>query len=169
MSCMLEGEWRKINPCKTQWCCDSQAKLVSELEQREWCTWGSVSPQLGFFFFFLRVLKSGNAYIPCCQLGIESYRIQDHLINSCSEGPPWHMNKMNNVDCTLFNEQNYFQIAWELPCLTSSMSHLGAGPPFSSWKKIHLRSAFYRIRVFCDLRGQISHRVRASSFLRQFL
>lgn len=38
------------NTCKTQQCCDSQAKLVAKLEHREWCTWDSVSPQLGFFF-----------------------------------------------------------------------------------------------------------------------
>lgn len=76
----------------------------------------------------------------CCKLGIESYRIQDRLINSCSEGPPWHMNKMNNVECTLFNEQNYFQIA-----LGITLPSLANEPPGSRTSFVLVEEATSKI------------------------
>lgn len=166
---MLEGKWRKINPNKTQQCCVSQAKLISELKHRKWYIWDAVSPWLGFIclVFFLRVFKIRKCiYIymyPCYKLVIESYRNQDHLINSCSEGPPWHTSKMNNVDRTLFNEQNYFQITQgiTLPYLGNEAQRVR--PPFSSWKKLLLRSGSSIIW------GAKFPRVRAAGFLRQSL
>lgn len=131
LSCMFEGKWRKINPCKTQQCCDSQAKLASELEHREWYACDRVSLQLGFFFSLIESFLDQKMHTyPYCKLGIESYRIQDHLIDSCSAEPPWCMSKMNSVDGTLFNEQNYFQIV------------LGITLPFLAKEPLGSRTSF---------------------------